>query len=58
MRWTAAAFAPACIKSDAVVCRRSWNRIGRTFAMGQSFGFFLPCCVGQRRTPPSAAISE
>jgi hypothetical protein len=28
-----------------VVCRRSWNRIGRTFALGQSF---IPC-FGQWR---------
>jgi hypothetical protein len=54
MRWTAAGFAPAIISSEAVVWRKSWKRIFRTSARGQSFILHF----GQRRSSASAACSE
>jgi hypothetical protein len=49
-----AGFAPAIMSRLAVVCRKSWKRMRRTFALGQSF----IRCVGQRRTWSSGARSE
>jgi len=45
MRCTAAGFAPNIIRSEAVVWRVSWKRMGSTLPTGQSFMLHF----GQRR---------